>query len=59
MRISILPVLVSVFILGWFMYASGDRKRLDNIQRILQKKDSLIFLPIVFEEKRVMRAIVE
>jgi hypothetical protein len=38
MRISLLPMLVSVFILGWFMYASGDGKRLDNIQRVLQKK---------------------
>jgi hypothetical protein len=58
MRISLLPVLISVFILGWLMYASGDKKRLDNIQRIIQKKDNVIFLPIVFEEKREMRAMV-
>jgi hypothetical protein len=58
MRILLLPVLISVFILGWFMYASGDKKRLDNIQRIIQKKDNVIFLPIVFEEKREMRAMV-
>jgi hypothetical protein len=57
-RISLLPVIVRVFILGWVKYASRDRKRLDNIQRILQEKDSITFLPIVFKEKREMRAII-
>jgi hypothetical protein len=55
--ILLLPMLIAVFILGWFMYASGDRKRLDKIQRKLPKKDSVSFLPIVFEEKQEMRAI--
>jgi hypothetical protein len=54
--ILLLPLRIAVFLLGWFMCASGDRKRLDKMQRKLPKKDSVIFLPIVFEERQEMRA---
>jgi hypothetical protein len=52
--IFLLPVLAVAFILGLCMYVSGDGKRIDKIQRKIPKKDNVIFLPTIFEEKQEM-----
>jgi hypothetical protein len=54
--ILLLPMLITVFILGWSMCANSDRKRLEKMQRKLPKKDTVIFLSIVFEKRQEIRA---
>jgi heme/copper-type cytochrome/quinol oxidase subunit 2 len=56
MTIMLLPALIVIFIIGWFMYCMGDQKRTDKIQRKPPKqhkspeKDYVTIMPIVFEE---------
>ncbi len=50
MIIMLLPALIVIFIIGWFMYWMGDQKRSDKIQRKQPKKDYVTIMPIVFEE---------
>lgn len=56
MIIMLLPMLIVIFIIGWFMYWMGDEKRTDKIQHKPPKqqkqpeKDNVTIMPIVFEE---------
>jgi len=50
MIIMLLPMLIVIFIIGWFMYWMGDQKRSDKIQHKPPKKDYVTIIPIVFEE---------
>jgi preprotein translocase subunit YajC len=56
MTIMLLPMLIVIFIIGWFIYWMGDEKRSDKIQHKLPKqheqpeKDNVTILPIIFEE---------
>jgi heme/copper-type cytochrome/quinol oxidase subunit 2 len=50
MTIMLLPMLIVIFIIGWFMYCMGDQKRSDKIQHKPPKKDYVTIMPIVFEE---------
>ena len=50
MIIMLLPVIVFIFLMGWYMYWIGDQKRPDKIQRKPLKKDNVTFMPIVREE---------
>ena len=55
MRIVLLPVLMIIFIIGWFMYLMGDRKRSDKIQHKTPKKDNVTIMPVVVEEPQETR----
>jgi Tfp pilus assembly protein PilO len=50
MIIMLLPALIFIFIMGWFLYWMGDQKRTDKIQRKPPEKDYVSIKPIVFEE---------
>jgi len=50
MIIMLLPALIFIFIMGWFLYWMGDQKRTDKIQRKPPEKDHVSIKPIVFEE---------
>jgi hypothetical protein len=50
MVIMLLPVIVFIFLMGWYMYWIGDQKRPDKIQRKPLKKDNVTIMPIVYEE---------
>jgi len=52
MTIILLPVLTFLFIIGWFMYWVGNRKRSDRTQRKPAKKDNVTILPIALEENQ-------
>jgi len=56
MTIMLLPMLIVIFIIGWFMYWMGDEKRSTKTQHKPPKqheqpeKDNVTILPIIFEE---------
>jgi hypothetical protein len=51
----LLPALIVIFIIGWFMYWMGDQKRSDKIQHKPPKKDNVTIMPIAFEEPQEKR----
>jgi Tfp pilus assembly protein PilO len=55
MIIMLLPALIFIFIMGWFLYWMGDQKRTDKIQRKPPEKDHVSIKPIVFEEPEEIR----
>jgi len=55
MTIMLLPVLIAIFIIGWFMYWIGDQKRTDKTQHKPPEKDNVSIKPIVFEEPQEIK----
>ena len=47
-KIPLLPILLIMFIIGWSLYCTGDRKKKEKIQPKPALKDNVKFLPVSF-----------
>jgi hypothetical protein len=52
MTVFLLPVLISIFIMGWGLYTMGYQKGNYKMPDKLLKKDNVTISPISFEEKQ-------
>jgi Tfp pilus assembly protein PilO len=52
MIIMLLPALIVIFLIGWFMYWIDNQDERDKTQRKPPKKDNVTLMPIIFEERQ-------
>lgn len=50
-KIPLLPLLIIMFIIGWSLYCTGDRKKKEKTQHKIILDNNVTFLPVILDEK--------
>ena len=51
LTVLLLPLLMGLFLIGFFLYNLGDRKKTDKTQHKSHEKDNVSIMPIVHEDQ--------